>query len=54
MTTKWLSRQGNPMQGCLHAANQQKKKKKKKNYQICQNTDRFDNKNVFSAICAYA
>ena len=28
MTTKWLNRQGNPLQGCLHAANQQKKKKK--------------------------
>ena len=25
MTTKWLSRQGDPIQGHLHAANQQKK-----------------------------
>ena len=26
MTTKWLSRQGSPLQGGLHAANQQQKK----------------------------
>ena len=25
MTTKWLSRQGDPIKGSLHAANQQKK-----------------------------
>ena len=30
MTTKWLSRQGNPLQGFLHAANQQKKRKKER------------------------
>ena len=29
MTTKLLSRQGDPLQGNLHAANQQKKKNKK-------------------------
>ena len=29
MTIKWLSRQGDPLQGHLHAANQQQKKGKK-------------------------